>query len=164
MKLKKSILNVKDNKHIIKIKNVKSPPILDCKVVNSNYYSIASILNSLYVVLLGFSFSLTNKKNSSNNKILVPAPETEKITKPEPKVRCGACGNLGHKRTNKDCPLYNLNSNESFNVALTEEQEQDIEKQINVENNNLVNVDGTKITLSSKLLKVCCLFIFFLNF
>lgn len=75
--------------------------------------------------------------------------------KPDLKVRCGACGNVGHMRTNKACPQYNLNPNASVNVALTEEQEEEIEKQMNVEDEDLVNVDGTKVTLSSKLLKVC---------
>lgn len=38
-------------------------------------------------------------------------------------------------------------------VALTEEQEEEIEKQIFSEDEELVNVDGTKVKLSGKLIK-----------
>lgn len=59
-------------------------------------------------------------------------------------------------RTNKACPLYQSSggSNVSLNVAMSEEQEEDIEKQLNTDDEDLVNVDGTKVKLSSKLLKV----------
>lgn len=40
-----------------------------------------------------------------------------------------------------------------MNVALTEEQEEEIEKQLNTDDEDLVNIDGTKVKLSSKLLK-----------
>lgn len=58
-------------------------------------------------------------------------------------------------RTNKACPLYSgtLGPSPSMNVAVTEEQEEDIEKELNTEEDDLVNVDGTKVTLSSKVLK-----------
>lgn len=39
-------------------------------------------------------------------------------------------------------------------VALTEEQEEEIEKQLNTDDEDLVNVDGTKVKLSGKLIKV----------
>lgn len=41
-----------------------------------------------------------------------------------------------------------------LNVAMTEEQEEEIEKQLNTDDEDLVNVDGTKVKLSGKLLKV----------
>lgn len=41
----------------------------------------------------------------------------------------------------------------AMNVALTEEQEEEIEKQLNTDDEDLVNVDGTKVKLSSKLIK-----------
>lgn len=116
---------------------------------------------------------MVNKSNSLSNDVPMPTSGTVTIPKPrmeatpprprkpkpskmkpDLKVRCGACGNVGHMRTNKACPQYNLNPNASVNVALTEEQEEEIEKQMNVEDEDLVNVDGTKVTLSSKLLKV----------
>lgn len=62
---------------------------------------------------------------------------------------------VGHMRTNKACPLYQGSTpNPPLNVAMTEEQEEEIEKQLNEEPEDLVNVDGTKVKLSSKLLKV----------
>lgn len=77
--------------------------------------------------------------------------------KPDLKLKCGACGNVGHMRTNKACPLYQNSggSISSLNVAMTEEQEEEIEKQLNTDDEDLVNVDGTKVKLSGKLLKVC---------
>lgn len=58
-------------------------------------------------------------------------------------------------RTNKACPLYqNSITTAPVNVAMTEEQEEEIEKQLNTDDQDLVNVDGTKVKLSSKLIKV----------
>lgn len=75
--------------------------------------------------------------------------------KPDLKLKCGACGNVGHMRTNKACPLYqNSIATAPVNVAMTEEQEEEIEKQLNTDDQDLVNVDGTKVKLSSKLIKV----------
>jgi hypothetical protein len=42
----------------------------------------------------------------------------------------------------------------SMSVALTEEQEEEFDKQLNTDDEDLVNVDGTKVKLSSKLIKV----------
>jgi transcription initiation factor TFIID subunit 1 len=62
---------------------------------------------------------------------------------------------VGHMRTNKACPLYQPSAPAPpVNVALTEEQEEEIEKQLNADDEDLVNVDGTKVKLSGKLLKV----------
>jgi transcription initiation factor TFIID subunit 1 len=59
-------------------------------------------------------------------------------------------------RTNKACPQYQATAPAPpVNVALTEEQEEEIEKQLNTDDDEgLVNVDGTKVKLSSKLFKV----------
>lgn len=68
-------------------------------------------------------------------------------------------------RTNKACPNYStLMQPPSLNVAMTEEQEE-IEKQLlNAEDDeDLVNVDGTKVKLSGKLLKVNLRFFFFFS-
>lgn len=43
----------------------------------------------------------------------------------------------------------------SLNVALTEEQEEEYERQFSADDQDLVNVDGTKLKLSGKLIKVC---------
>lgn len=84
----------------------------------------------------------------------VPKRKKPKL-KPDLKLKCGACGNVGHMRTNKACPLYqNSIATAPVNVAMTEEQEEEIEKQLNTDDQDLVNVDGTKVKLSSKLIKV----------
>lgn len=83
------------------------------------------------------------------------SPSKKKIKmKPDLKLKCGACGQVGHMRTNKACPLYTSTTPApSLNVALTEEQEEEIEKELNADDEDLVNVDGTKVKLSGKLLK-----------
>lgn len=95
--------------------------------------------------------STSKSLNASPNK-----PKRRTKLKPDLKLKCGACGNVGHMRTNKACPLYqNSGSNSApMNVAMTEEQEEEIEKQLNTDDEDLVNVDGTKVKLSGKLLKV----------
>ena len=63
-------------------------------------------------------------------------------------------------KTNRACPKFNPNDPEllglgSINVALTEQDEEELEKRIiDIENEDegLVSVDGTKMTLKSKLL------------
>merc|ERR1712071_504179 len=55
---------------------------------------------------------------------------------------------------NKACPLYqNATPAPPMAVALTEEQEEEYEKQIFSEDEELVNVDGTKVKLSAKIVK-----------
>lgn len=78
--------------------------------------------------------------------------------KPDLKLKCGACGQVGHMRTNKACPQYQINfpndPKSRPSIALTEEQEEEIERTIIPEDEDLVNVEGTKVKLSSKLIKV----------
>ncbi|XP_037910415.1 transcription initiation factor TFIID subunit 1 isoform X2 [Hermetia illucens] len=90
----------------------------------------------------------------STSKDVSPSRRKMKL-KPDLKLKCGACGQVGHMRTNKACPLYTgtPGPSPSVNVALTEEQEEEIEKELNCDDEDLVNVDGTKVKLSGKLLK-----------
>lgn len=89
----------------------------------------------------------------SGNKEISPSRRKVKL-KPDLKLKCGACGQVGHMRTNKACPLYTGTiPTPSLTVALTEEQEEEIEKELNADDEDLVNVDGTKVKLSGKLLK-----------
>lgn len=89
----------------------------------------------------------------SSNKEISPSRRKIKL-KPDLKLKCGACGQVGHMRTNKACPLYTGTiPTPSLTVALTEEQEEEIEKELNCDDEDLVNVDGTKVKLSGKLLK-----------
>lgn len=67
-------------------------------------------------------------------------------------------------RTNKACPMYQAATPlPPVPVAMTEEQEEEEEK-IGIEDDDLVNVDGTKVTLSKQLIKVTCsLFVLFVE-
>lgn len=56
-------------------------------------------------------------------------------------------------RTNRACPQYN-GSALPVNVAMTQEQENEFSKQLNGEVEDLINVEGTKVKISSKLIKV----------
>ncbi|XP_011211666.2 transcription initiation factor TFIID subunit 1 isoform X2 [Bactrocera dorsalis] len=96
----------------------------------------------------------SHKERDTPHKEVSPSRKKFKL-KPDLKLKCGACGQVGHMRTNKACPLYTglqgpLNSS---NVSVNEEQEEEVEKELNCEDDDLVNVDGTKVTLSSKVLK-----------
>lgn len=58
-------------------------------------------------------------------------------------------------RTNRACPQYQSNEQSpSVNVAMTQEQENEFSKQLNEEVEDLINVDGTKVKISGKLIKV----------
>lgn len=88
--------------------------------------------------------------------------------KPDLKLKCGACGQVGHMRTNKACPLYTgsmgggngstYGGSSHDNPSPTPppppvEPEEEQEKIYPDDFEDLVNVDGTKVTMSSKLLK-----------
>lgn len=95
----------------------------------------------------------TSSKDGAPGKEISPSRRKIKL-KPDLKLKCGACGQVGHMRTNKACPLYTGTvPAPSLNVALTEEQEEEIERELNADDEDLVNVDGTKVKLSGKLLK-----------
>uniref|UniRef100_A0A1Y1KST2 Transcription initiation factor TFIID subunit 1 n=1 Tax=Photinus pyralis TaxID=7054 RepID=A0A1Y1KST2_PHOPY len=100
--------------------------------------------------------SVAPSVSTPSTKASPTTPKSRRKTKlkPDLKLKCGACGNVGHMRTNKACPLYqNSGSAPPVNVAMTEEQEEEIERQLNTDDEDLVNVDGTKVKLSGKLLK-----------
>ncbi|XP_053696319.1 transcription initiation factor TFIID subunit 1 isoform X2 [Sabethes cyaneus] len=99
------------------------------------------------------STNLSTPKES-HSKEHSPSSRKKIKLKPDLKLKCGACGQVGHMRTNKACPLYTGTiPTPSLNVAMTEEQEEEIEKELNADDEDLVNVDGTKVKLSGKLLK-----------
>ncbi|XP_060811264.1 transcription initiation factor TFIID subunit 1 isoform X1 [Bombus pascuorum] len=100
------------------------------------------------------SFQSTSSASKHPKPEVSPTKRKKPKLKPDLKLKCGACGNVGHMRTNKACPLYqNSITTAPVNVAMTEEQEEEIEKQLNTDDQDLVNVDGTKVKLSSKLIK-----------
>ncbi|BFZ24166.1 hypothetical protein BsWGS_27204 [Bradybaena similaris] len=82
-----------------------------------------------------------------------PKKEKEQLIKAS-KMKCGACGQIGHMRTNKECPVYNMKGPGagSLQVAMTEEQEEEEEKNVPADH-DLINVEGTKIIMSKTLLE-----------
>ncbi|ELU04183.1 hypothetical protein CAPTEDRAFT_225982 [Capitella teleta] len=80
------------------------------------------------------------------------------------KLKCGACGQVGHMRTNKECPLYNKGGtpevvstppaakNALGNIAVTEQEEEQLEKS-NLVDQELINVEGTKVKISKTLVE-----------
>lgn len=76
--------------------------------------------------------------------------------KPDLKLKCGACGQVGHMRTNKACPLYSTatgglpGSSQTGPDEMEDEAERDM---LGQDDEDLLNVDGTKLTLSGKLMK-----------
>lgn len=94
------------------------------------------------------------KRNEMKAKTTPSAEPPKRRIKEKPllKLKCGACGAVGHMRTNKDCPMYAKASPvPSVQVAMTEEQEEQVSK-LPLEEDKHVNVEGTKLTLPRKLL------------
>nr|XP_022324480.1 transcription initiation factor TFIID subunit 1-like isoform X2 [Crassostrea virginica] len=83
-------------------------------------------------------------------------PPTKKKKKQETpfnsKLKCGACGQIGHMRTNKECPMYNKSGPNAapVQVAMTEEQEEEEEKSL-LQNDDLIKVEGTRVMFSKSL-------------
>lgn len=98
-----------------------------------------------------------NQEKAANQEKKPPTPRKKKVKmKPDLKMKCGACGQVGHMRTNKACPLYQIQSTSpppSLNVAMTQDEEEEIEKQLFTEDEQLVKVEGTKLQIAGKLIK-----------
>ncbi|XP_073717223.1 transcription initiation factor TFIID subunit 1 isoform X4 [Misgurnus anguillicaudatus] len=97
------------------------------------------------------------KRNQEKDRFKGPPEKKTKKAKERPdlKLKCGACGAIGHMRTNKFCPLYyQTNAPPSNPVAMTEEQEEELEKTvIHNDNEELIKVEGTKIVLGKQLIE-----------
>ncbi|XP_016954099.1 transcription initiation factor TFIID subunit 1 isoform X2 [Drosophila biarmipes] len=96
----------------------------------------------------------SHKERDSGYKEVSPSRKKFKL-KPDLKLKCGACGQVGHMRTNKACPLYTgmQSSLSQSNPSLADDMDEQSEKEMAMDDDDLVNVDGTKVTLSSKVLK-----------
>ncbi|EDW81773.2 uncharacterized protein Dwil_GK12244 [Drosophila willistoni] len=99
------------------------------------------------------------ERGDHGHKEVSPSRKKFKL-KPDLKLKCGACGQVGHMRTNKACPLYTgmqsslSQSNPSLNNDNDDLDDAHSEKEMTMnDDDDLVNVDGTKVTLSSKVLK-----------
>ncbi|XP_034132637.1 transcription initiation factor TFIID subunit 1 isoform X4 [Drosophila guanche] len=95
-----------------------------------------------------------HKERDHGYKEVSPSRKKFKL-KPDLKLKCGACGQVGHMRTNKACPLYTgMQSGLSqSNPSLADDLDEQSERETNMDDDDLVNVDGTKVTLSSKVLR-----------
>ncbi|XP_071041821.1 transcription initiation factor TFIID subunit 1 isoform X2 [Parasteatoda tepidariorum] len=95
------------------------------------------------------------KRNAEKEKNMPPKKKPKKEIKVTPmlKLKCGACGAIGHMRTNKTCPLYQPAAPiPPVQVAMTEEQEESLER-AGLDDDHLVKVDETKVVLSKQLIK-----------
>merc|ERR1719481_2032492 len=99
------------------------------------------------------------KRNQEKEKmgLIKPSKRKEKM-KPDLKLKCGACNQVGHMRTNKACPRWTGEEEEecpeNINVAMTLEDEEKLDKKLDDNNEeSLVNVTGTKIKFSEKVLR-----------
>ena len=115
--------------------------------------------------------NLSNFASKFTDEDYVPPPglgkKVRKSAKADTKVRCSACGGLGHMRKtckmNKIDPNANISGSAAASTTISEaekieklaEQQAELEKEppIDDEDEELVNVDGTKMKLSSKLLR-----------
>ncbi|XP_032593428.1 transcription initiation factor TFIID subunit 1 isoform X2 [Drosophila grimshawi] len=95
-----------------------------------------------------------HKERDNSHKEVSPSRKKFKL-KPDLKLKCGACGQVGHMRTNKACPLYTgmQSSLSQSNPSLADDLDEHSEKETNMDDDDLANVDGIKVTLSSKVLK-----------
>merc|ERR1719209_1841152 len=92
------------------------------------------------------------KKNQEKERLGIQRKKKEKV-KPDLKVKCGACGSVGHMKTNKACSHFQ-GEEEPQNVALTLEDEERLKLTVdNDTRESLVNVEGTKVTIRDKILK-----------
>ncbi|XP_061713687.1 transcription initiation factor TFIID subunit 1 [Cydia pomonella] len=69
--------------------------------------------------------------------------------KPDLKLKCGACGQVGHMRTNKACPLYTG----SMGGGPSSPPETDVEPIPEPDEEDTGYVDGVKLTLPTKVMK-----------
>lgn len=83
-------------------------------------------------------------------------PKVKKIKKEKEvnvKLKCGACGAVGHMRTNRACPLFKgQDIIPPVQVAMTDEQLEEEERH-GLNEDHLVKTDDTKVTLSKSLIK-----------
>merc|ERR1719192_2863316 len=99
------------------------------------------------------------KRNQEKERLgLMKANRKKEKMKPDLKLKCGACNQVGHMRTNKACPKWTGEEGEedelqSMNPAMTMEEQAKLELKIENTDEELVNVEGTKVKFSEKVLR-----------
>ena len=96
------------------------------------------------------SFGSGEKKRRSDK----PHKERKQKKEKEVKMKCGACGEVGHMKTNRNCPMFNGGDGitPSVQVAMTREEEEEAERTPFIETESLIKVDDTKVVLSKSLM------------
>ncbi|CAH1777107.1 unnamed protein product [Owenia fusiformis] len=98
------------------------------------------------------------KRNQERDRLTPPQAKRKKkdnaiVKLSTLKLKCGACGQMGHMRTNKECPLYSKGgANAPIPVAMTEEQEEEATNP-DLLDQELIKVEDTKIKLSKDLIQ-----------
>lgn len=97
-----------------------------------------------------FEFGSDGKKRKEK----IPKERKQKKEK-DVKMKCGACGEVGHMKTNRNCPLFKgeHGSMAPVQVAMTREEEEEAERHVFNETESLVKVDETKVVLSKSLIQ-----------
>merc|ERR1719318_2512787 len=93
------------------------------------------------------------RRNQEQQKMGIPKkPHRKEKLKPDLKLKCGACGQVGHMKTNKACPKFQGEEFEGLglaagrSVAMTlEDEERMTMKMEMIDEDELVNVEGTKV-------------------
>ncbi|XP_046853130.1 transcription initiation factor TFIID subunit 1-like isoform X2 [Xenia sp. Carnegie-2017] len=86
------------------------------------------------------------KRNQEKEREKALQPKKKKEKAPN-NLKCGACGEIGHMRTNKNCPMYQEAPGVTGPVQVAMTDEQVAEHEMNMPQDDLVKVEGTKITL-----------------
>jgi len=97
-----------------------------------------------------------NQEREKHGVQKAPIRKKEKI-KPDLKLKCGACGQTGHMKTNKACPKFTGAGMEGYPMLGNEYDQVDRKPDESVLNllqsDDLVTSEGTKIKISEKVLR-----------
>eukprot|EP00795_Rhopilema_esculentum_P000057 gene57-9664_t len=93
------------------------------------------------------------KRNEEKEKV----KESKKVSKvqsekPLKNLKCGACGGIGHMKTNKMCPKYQEGVTGTTPASRTDDEGVN-EELSNLATEDLIKVEGTKITVGKALLE-----------
>lgn len=94
-----------------------------------------------------------NEEKEKQNTDSAGKKKKKEVALLKSKMKCGACGQMGHMRTNKECPMYNktMTNAAPVQVAMTEEEE--VAQGEKLQDHELVDVVGTKLKLSKSLIE-----------
>ncbi|KAI8483835.1 Transcription initiation factor TFIID subunit 1 [Branchiostoma belcheri] len=116
-----------DGKEYVRTETVRKPSVID------TYVRIRTTKDENFII----QEQLRRIKRNQEKEKMAPPPKKKKKKPDQPplKLKCGACGQIGHMRTNKECPLY----------------ERSHAPPSHPEDENLIKVEGTKLILGKSL-------------